>query len=101
LELSNCLIRYASPRESARGKLAALASWRESLETLERDKELLLEFYAARAPEALESLGPEERRTVYSMPRLRVDALPDKSLRVQGALGEENSVWEDDRTSTR
>ena len=88
-------------RESARGELAALASWCKSLETFERDKELLLESYATRAPEALDILGPEERRTVYSMLGLRVDALPDKSLRVQGALGEENSVWENDRMSTK
>ena len=87
--------------DCARGELAALASWRESLEAFEGDKELLLESYAARAPEALNSLGPEERRTVYSMLGLRVDALPDKSLRVQGALGEENLVWENDRTSIR
>ncbi len=46
--------------------------------------------HAALAPEALDSLGPEERRTVYSMLGLRVDALPGKSLRVRGAFGEEN-----------
>jgi hypothetical protein len=84
-----------------REKIAALASWRENLGALEGDKGLLLESYAARAPEALDSLGTEERRTVYSMLGLRVDALPDKSLRVQGALGEEYSVCHRDRTSTR
>ena len=56
-----------------------LACWREGLQTLERDKELLLEYYATRAREALDNLGPEERRTVYSMLGLRVEALPDKS----------------------
>jgi hypothetical protein len=69
-------------RESARRELAELASWHERLQALERDKELLLQSYTTRAPEALDSLGPEERRTVYSMLGLRVDALPDKSLRV-------------------
>jgi len=73
----------------------------ERLQALERDKELLLESYTTRAPEALNSLGPEERRTVYSMLGLRVDALPDKSLRVRGALGEETLVCHPDRTSTR
>ena len=81
--------------------LASLASWRESIHTRERDKELLLESYAALVPEALDGLGPEERRTVYSMLGLRVDALPDKSLRIRGAFGEENSVCHHDRTSTR
>jgi flagellar biosynthesis GTPase FlhF len=59
-------------RESARRELAELASWHERLQALERDKELLLQSYTTRAPEALDSLGPEERRTVYSMLGLRV-----------------------------
>ncbi len=100
-ELRSRLDTLEKTRESARGELAALASWRENLQILERDKELLLDSYAARAPEALRGLGPQERRTVYSMLGLRVDALPDKSLRVQGVLGEETSVWENDGTSTR
>jgi hypothetical protein len=88
-------------RQTARRELASLASWREELQTLERDKNLLLEYYATRVPEALDSLVPEERRTVYSMLGLRVEALPDKSLRIRGAFGEENSVCHRDRTSTR
>jgi hypothetical protein len=88
-------------RETARRELASLAGWRESLQTLERDKELLLESYAMRAPEALADLKPEERRTVYSMLGLRVEALPEKSLRVRGAFGEESLVCQNDRTSTR
>jgi site-specific DNA recombinase len=100
-ELRSRLDALEETRESARGELAALASWRESLEAFERDKVVLLQSYTTRAPEALDSLGPEERRTVYSMLGLRVDALPDKSLRVQGAFGEENLVCHPDRTSTR
>ena len=88
-------------RESARRELSELTSCHERLQALERDKELLLQSYATRAPEALDSLGPEERRTVYSMLGLRVEALPDKSLRVQGAFGEENLVCHHDRTSTK
>jgi hypothetical protein len=100
-ELRSRLESLEETRESARRELAELASWHERLQALERDKELLLQSYTTRAPEALDSLGAEERRTVYSMLGLRVEALPDKSPRVQGALGEENSVWENDRTSTR
>jgi hypothetical protein len=88
-------------RESARRELAELASWHERLQALERDMELLLQSYTTRVSEALNSLGAEERRTVYSMLGLRVDALPDKSLRVRGAFGEENLVCHHDRTSTR
>jgi hypothetical protein len=46
-------------------------------------------------------LDPQERRAVYSMLGLCVEALPDKSLRVRGAFGEENLVWEKERTSRR
>ena len=70
-------------------------------ETFERDKERLLESYATLGPEALDALDPEERRTVYSMLGVCVEALPDKSLRVRGAFGEENPVWEKERTSRR
>jgi hypothetical protein len=78
-----------------------LASWRESLQTLERDKELLLQSYATRALEALANLEPEERRTVYCVLGLCVEALPGKSIRVRGAFGEESLVCHHDRTSTR
>ncbi len=39
-----------------------------------------------------------ERRTVYSMLGLRVEVLPDRSLRVRGAFGEESLFWESVRT---
>ena len=78
-----------------------LASWRETLEALERDMDRLLESYAARMPEALAALDPEKRRTIYSILRLRVKALPDKSLRVRGVFGEEDLVCHNDATSTR
>jgi len=100
-ELRSKLDALEETRETARRELASLASWCESLHALERDKELLLDSNATRAPEALDSLRPEERRAVYSMLGLRVDALPDKSLRVRGAFGEENLVCHRDRTSTR
>ncbi len=87
--------------ETAQRELAALRSWSESLESLERDKERLLESYATLAPEVLEALDPEERRTVYSMLGLCVEALPDKSFRVRGAFGEESLVCHHERTSTR
>src|SRR5215211_5320959 len=100
-ELRSKLNSLEERRETAQRELATLASWSESLEAFERDKDKLLESYATLAPEALANLDPEERRTVYSMLGLCVEALPDKSLRVRGAFGEENSVCQSDRTSTR
>ena len=65
------------------------------------DTDRLPKSYITLAPEALDSLGSEERRTVYSMLGLCVEALPDKSLRVRGVFGEESVVCQNDRTSTR
>ncbi|MDP9476115.1 MAG: recombinase zinc beta ribbon domain-containing protein, partial [Actinomycetota bacterium] len=81
-ELRAKLDALEETRETAQRELAALASWRESLQTLERDKDRLLDSYATLAPEALASLDAGERRTVYSMLGIRVEALQDKTLRV-------------------
>lgn len=67
---------------------------------MERDKGLILESYAALAPEALDALSPEERRKVYVILNLTVEALADGGLKMSAAFGEE-PVWEDVGTSTR
>jgi hypothetical protein len=43
------------------------------LETLEQDRDTLLQSYAAMMPDALDSLTPEERYQVYGMLRLKVE----------------------------
>ncbi len=53
------------------------------------------------APEALDALSPEERRKVYVILNLTVEALADGSLKKSGAFGEEIPLWEDVGTSTR
>jgi hypothetical protein len=78
-------------------EFALLEDRRERLETMERNK--LLKSYAALTPEHLSALGPEERRTVYPMLELTVEVLPDRSLKVSGAFGEETPVWETVGTS--
>ncbi|MDQ4063312.1 MAG: hypothetical protein M3122_05310 [Actinomycetota bacterium] len=101
LKLRSRLDTLDETRQTARRELEALRNWSESLETLERDKERLLESYATLAPEALEALDSEECRTVYSMLGLCVEALPDKSLKICGAFGEESLVCHHVRTSIR
>ncbi|MCA1687698.1 MAG: hypothetical protein LC714_03685 [Actinobacteria bacterium] len=64
------------------------------------ERDLILESYAALAPEALDALSPEERRKVYVILDLTVEAVADGGLKISGAFGEE-PVWEDVRTSTR
>ncbi len=64
-------------------------------------KEAACESYATLAPKRFGDLGSEERCAVYSVLRLRVEALPDGALKVSGAFGEETLVWETVGTSTR
>jgi hypothetical protein len=65
---------------------------------MERDRDLILESYAALVPEALDALSPEERRKVYVILNLIVEPLADGSLQKSGAFGEE-SAWETAGTS--
>ena len=67
----------------------ALAARKERLEELERNKEELLEYYAAMAPKSLEELSGEERHRVYQRLRLCVRSHSDGILEVTGALGKE------------
>jgi hypothetical protein len=100
-ELKAKLEALKATREAAEKELASLAGRRDRLEAMERDRDLILESYATLAPEALEALCPEERRKVYVILNLTVEALADGSLKISGAFGEETPVWEDVRTSTR
>lgn len=99
-ELKAKLEALNKAREAAKRELAVLADNRERLEAMERDRDLILESYAALAPEALDTLSPEERRKVYVILNLTVEALADGGLKINGAFGEE-PVWEDVGTSTR
>ena len=65
---------------------------------MQRDRDLILESYAALAPEALDALSPEERRKVYVILNLTVEPLAGSDLKISGAFGEE-PVWEDVGTS--
>jgi site-specific DNA recombinase len=91
-ELEEKLRGLEETRKTAERELEALRSRRERIEELERDKEALLESYAGMAPEALGSLLPEERHQVYKMLRLKVIALVDYTLEVNGAFVGELSV---------
>ncbi len=87
-------------RETAKRELAALAGKRERIEAMERDRDVVLESYAALTPGVLNALSPEERRKVYVILNLTVEPLADGALQISGAFGEE-PVWEEVGTSTR
>jgi hypothetical protein len=82
-ELRAKLAALEETREIAERELAALKGQSESLEQMERDKDAVLEHYVILAPEALDSLDPEERRRLYNMLRLRVFAYPDELPEVE------------------
>ncbi len=84
--------------EAQEKELAALAG---RLQVMERDRGLIFESYANLAPVASEAFSPEERRNVYVILNLTVEAFADGSLKISCAFGEETPVWEDGRTSTR
>ena len=86
-ELEEKLEQLEETRATAERELAALEGRRERVEQLKRDRDVLLESYARMVPTALASLSPEERHGVYKMLKLRVEAFPDRTCLVSGAIG--------------
>jgi hypothetical protein len=85
-ELKAKLARLEETRETAERELEALRTRQEKIEELQRDKDAVLEHYAALAPEALDSLAPEERHHLYRMLRLKAVARPDEPVELTGDL---------------
>jgi hypothetical protein len=86
-ELDKALAELEETRATAERELAALHNRQEAIARLERDRGALLEHYAAIAPEALDSLTPEERHQLYKMLRLNVVVRLDANLEVSGVFG--------------
>jgi hypothetical protein len=87
-ELDEALAELEETRSTAEHELATLQNHQEATEALERDRNALLEHYAAIAPEALGSLTPEEHHHLYRMLRLEVVVRPDTNLEVSRVFGE-------------
>jgi site-specific DNA recombinase len=85
-ELKAKLARLEETRETAEKELKALRRRQEKLEELERDKDTVLEHYTILAPEALDSLAPEERHRLYRMLRLKIVARLDGTFELTGDL---------------
>jgi DNA repair ATPase RecN len=83
-ELRAKLADLDETRTTARHELEVLEHRREQLESLERDKETLLDNYAALAPEALSSLTPQQRHHLYKILKLSVEINLDGSSEVGG-----------------
>ncbi len=85
-ELAARLEELEGTRRAAERELTILKHHQESIERLERDKNLLVDHYAAMAPEALGHLTPEERHQVYKMLRLKVIAHLSGDVELAGDL---------------
>jgi site-specific DNA recombinase len=85
-ELRAKLASLEKTRETARRELEALEGCRERLAQLERDRDSLMERYAALVPEALEALDAEERHLLYVMLRIRMTTRDDDTIEMTGAL---------------
>ena len=85
-ELRSKLDTLELAREAAERELRLARERSERLSALERDVEDLLEAYEERCIEALEELSPEERREVYKLLDLTVEAHPDGRLEAALAL---------------
>jgi hypothetical protein len=88
-ELRTKLAALEETRELAERELRTLQGRSELLESLEREKDTVIERYAGLVPDALEKLSPRERHQVYRMLHLRVVAHLDDKLEVSGAFSSE------------
>ncbi len=85
-ELAARLRELEGTRRTAERELAILKDHQQNIERLEQDTDLLLDHYAAMAPEALHSLTPEEHHQVYKMLRLKVIAHLSGDVELAGDL---------------
>ena len=85
-ELEAKLARLEETRETAEKELETLRTRQEKAQELQRDKDALLDHYAALTPGALDSLAPEERRRLYRMLQLKVVAHFDETIELTGDL---------------
>jgi hypothetical protein len=88
-ELRARLAELDNTRSVAERELQALRSHKELVGEVEADRDSLLDSLTGMAPNALDSLAPEERHHVYKMLKLRVTVSLDGTLEVSGAFGDD------------
>jgi hypothetical protein len=98
-DLDEALVGLEEARKAAQRGLEALKYRRERIEQLERDKEALRDYYEGIAPEALDSLAPEERHRFYKLVRLQVGVRPGGGMEISWAGGEGFSVCKNETVS--
>jgi Recombinase zinc beta ribbon domain len=100
-ELRAKLAELDQMRRTAECELNALNDHQEHIHELEQDRDTLLDSLTEVAPDALESLTPEERHQVYKMLRLKVIANRDGSLEASGAFADDLSFCQSETERPR
>ena len=99
VELDEKLARLEEISGAAKRELESLRH-SERVEQMERDRDAVLDYYAAVAPERLDSLTSEERHHLYKMLRLKVWVARSGDLEIEmagvpvGVSGESSSTLE-------
>ena len=86
-ELRARLAGLDNTRSVAERELQALKNQRERIGELEAGRDSLPDSLTGMAPDALDSLTPEERYQVYKMLKVGVTVGLDSTLEVSGAFG--------------
>jgi chromosome segregation ATPase len=86
-ELKAYLAQLDETRKTAERELEVLRGHVEYVRSLEADRDALLDSLEAQAPEALDSLTPEQRHQWYKLLKLRVDVFADGRVEVSWAGG--------------
>jgi len=87
-ELKAYLAQLDETRKTAEHELEVLRSREEYVPELEAGRDALLDSQEAQAPEALDSLTPEERHQWYKLLKLRADVFADGRVEVSWAGAE-------------
>ena len=93
-ELKARLAELEETRKTAERELATLRGYEERVAALERDRDALIGSLEAQAPEALDSLTPEERHQWYKLLKLVVEVRKDGGLVISWAGASTETVCE-------
>ena len=99
-ELRAKLAGLEETRRMAEAEIGHLRGRLERVEELERNRDTLLDDYAALIPEALQEVGPEERRQIYAMLRVRIAVEIGGDMQITGVIGAGEIFCESRLTST-
>jgi hypothetical protein len=84
-ELKAYLAQLDETRKTAEHELEVIRGHEEYVRTLEADRDALLDSLEAQAPEALDSLTPEQRHQWYKLLKLRAGVFADGNVEVSWA----------------